>query len=168
MRNAASQAIARRVLREFHARAHGWVLYASLRDEVSMKPLFDAIRADGGLPLFPRIRDTSLEFVPVRNWGELGMGARGVPRAAWGQSGRHLSPDDVVVLPGLAFDRYGFRLGRGGGYYDRRFGTAQSAPLLIGVGYFFQLQEHVPHDARDRRVDAIVTERGIVWPGRRR
>jgi 5-formyltetrahydrofolate cyclo-ligase len=75
---------------------------------------------------------------------------------------------DVAVVPGVAFDRAGHRLGRGGGSYDRAFGTAAAMPFLIGAGYAFQLRPHVPHESRDRSLDAIVTESGFVWPRRHR
>ena len=69
---------------------------------------------------------------------------------------------DVVVVPGVAFDRAGGRLGRGRGYYDRAFPVGEAdAPRLVGFAYAVQLVEHVPCDSRDRRVDAIVTEEGV-------
>ena len=53
------------------------------------------------------------------------------------------------------------RLGRGGGYYDRAL--AAPGPLRLGVAFELQRVGHVPHDSRDRPVDAIVTERGVHW-----
>lgn len=168
-RRAAAEATARQLLREFKPRRmERWVVYAALRTELSMRPLFEALCALGCIPLLPRTHGEKLEFVPVRNWSDLRRGSLGVLEPPWGQGGKSLLPDDVVVLPGLAFDRAGHRLGRGGGFYDRAFGTAKPAPLLIGAGYAFQLREHVPHGSRDRRVDAIVTEHGMIWPRGRR
>jgi 5-formyltetrahydrofolate cyclo-ligase len=69
---------------------------------------------------------------------------------------------DAVVVPGIAFDEAGHRLGRGRGYYDRTFPPeAISAPWLFGFARDFQVVDHVPHGARDRRMDAVVTERGV-------
>ncbi len=65
-------------------------------------------------------------------------------------------------MPGVAFDRRGRRLGRGGGHYDRVFPPATAAPLLLGVAFSFQLVDAVPVGPADRRVDGIVTELGIV------
>lgn len=167
-RRAASAAVARILQARVWPRDGRWALYADLRDEVSMRPLFEAIRDRGLVPLLPRIRGERLEFAPVRSWSDLRVGALGVLQPPSGVWGRDPGPGDVVVLPGLAFDLAGFRLGRGGGFYDHSFGSAQATPLLIGVGYSFQLHARVPHGSRDRRVDAIVTERGMIWPGRRR
>ena len=55
----------------------------------------------------------------------------------------------------------GHRLGRGGGHYDRAL--AGSSALLVGAAFALQLVERVPHDSRDRSVDAIVTEHGVHW-----
>jgi 5-formyltetrahydrofolate cyclo-ligase len=74
---------------------------------------------------------------------------------------------DVVLVPGVAFDRAGNRLGRGRGYYDRAFpANAPKPPRLIGVAYEVQLVDCVPHAADDRSMDAVVTERAIYWAGR--
>jgi 5-formyltetrahydrofolate cyclo-ligase len=158
--------IARSLLREVGAGPpRRWALFASLRSEVSLRPLFDAIRRAGGVPLMPRVRGRRLEFVAVRDWADLRPGALGVLQPFAGRGAQRLIPGDVVVLPGLAFDRMGRRLGRGQGFYDRTFATAAPTPLRIGACYDFQLVERVPHGSHDRRVDAIVTERGMIWSG---
>ena len=63
------------------------------------------------------------------------------------------------MVPGLAFDRFGFRLGYGGGYYDR-FLTDFSG-TRIGVGYQMLMLEQVPHNRFDLKADLIVTEKGV-------
>ena len=164
---AAGEAIARYVLCVLlRRRARRCAVYADLPGEVPMRPLFEAIRTRS-VPLLPRVDGDRLEFVPVRSWSDLRIGAFGVREPPQGALGIRLSPDDAVVLPGLAFDRSGHRLGRGGGLYDRAFGGARSQPLLIGAGYAFQLVPHVPHGPGDRRVDVVVTDRGWIWPGNR-
>lgn len=77
---------------------------------------------------------------------------------------------DVILLPGLAFDRYGNRLGWGKGYYDnflaKRFAeshdTLQAMPLLIGIALPFQLIPEVPHTDHDWPLDAILTPDGLL------
>jgi 5-formyltetrahydrofolate cyclo-ligase len=166
-RRAAGEAIARHILRQLAPRrVRRWAVYADLADELPMRPLFEAIRRVS-VPLLPRIEGNRLEFLPVRSWSDLRAGAFGVLQPSAGARGYRFSPDDAVVLPGLAFDRAGHRLGRGGGFYDRAFGGAHSQPLLIGAGYAFQLLAHVPHGSGDRRVDVVATDRGLIWPGSR-
>jgi 5-formyltetrahydrofolate cyclo-ligase len=71
---------------------------------------------------------------------------------------------DVMLLPGLAFDRAGRRLGYGGGYYDEAAGRMRAAGrgLLVGLAYDFQLVERCPAGDADVSVDCVVTEREIV------
>ncbi|HSZ84085.1 MAG TPA: 5-formyltetrahydrofolate cyclo-ligase, partial [Polyangia bacterium] len=72
---------------------------------------------------------------------------------------------DVMLVPGLAFDGAGRRLGYGGGYYDdagRTLRARRSASLLIGLAYDFQIVDACPADARDVAVDVVVTERRVL------
>ena len=72
-------------------------------------------------------------------------------------------PPDLVIVPGLAFDSTGARLGRGKGYYDRWLG-ANPAVKTLGVCFSCQILERLPAEPHDARVDAILTEQGFIWP----
>ncbi len=74
---------------------------------------------------------------------------------------------DVVLAPLLAFDARGYRLGWGGGYYDRTIeGLRGNGPLVaVGVAYAAQQVDTVPHSGRDQRLDWVVTEDGAVRVG---
>lgn len=97
----------------------------------------------------------------MQSWDALRRGRFGVLEPPAGAVVRPQA-GDVVVVPGVAFDRDGGRLGRGRGYYDRAFPVgAEEAPRLVGFAYSVQLVERVPCDSRDRRMDAIVTEDGV-------
>jgi len=150
------------------ARAARVGLYAALADEVATRPLFDALRREGRQCLLPRmLLGERLEFVPVECWATLIVGRWGVPEPPAEVAAEALAADDVVLVPAVAFDESGRRLGRGKGYYDRSFpvgGLAQ--PLLFGVATEAQIVEFVPCDSHDRAVDAIVTERAFRWVGR--
>jgi 5-formyltetrahydrofolate cyclo-ligase len=64
----------------------------------------------------------------------------------------------VMVIPAVAFTSQGFRLGRGGGFYDRYLAEWKSVrPVCIGVGYDFQLLEDLPHEPHDQKLDWIFT-----------
>ena len=73
----------------------------------------------------------------------------------------------VLIVPLLAFDRRWFRLGYGGGFYDRTLEALRAAGPVLAIGYAFAAQElpEVPIDATDQRLDLIVTDQGIVTPG---
>jgi len=70
-------------------------------------------------------------------------------------------------VPLLAFDRAGYRLGYGGGFYDRTLAGLRAAGPVVAVGFAYAAQEvaAVPREATDARLDAVVTERGVVELG---
>jgi len=143
-------------------------LYAALSDEVPSRPLFDALVALGTPCLFPRVLEKhALAFAVVADWSELRPGRYGVLEPPAQAAVTRPEEGDLVLVPGVAFDREGNRLGRGQGCYDRTFpASASRPPLLIGVAYQIQLVEAVPHLETDRRMDAVVTELGLHWAGR--
>ena len=69
---------------------------------------------------------------------------------------------DIVVAPGLAFDRGGHRLGYGGGHYDGYLRRLRNGVPRIGIGFAAQLVERVPSGEDDQLLDAVVTEDGVV------
>jgi len=159
-RVAAGEAVAHHVLQLPQvARAARIALYAALSDELPTRPLFEALASLRCERLLPRVEGSRLVFVPISAWDELVPGAFRVPEPP-GTPVR-LRPGDVAVVPGVAFDRAGNRLGRGSGHYDRTF--AGSGPLLVGIGFQLQLVASVPHDSRDRPMDVIVTELGPLF-----
>lgn len=68
---------------------------------------------------------------------------------------------NVILMPLLGFDKLGTRLGYGGGYYDRTLALLTKRPRLIGFAFALQELEHIPREAHDVPLDAIVTERGV-------
>jgi 5,10-methenyltetrahydrofolate synthetase len=69
---------------------------------------------------------------------------------------------DIVLLPLLAFDAQGFRLGYGGGYFDRTLATMVPRPLAIGVGFELGQVPDIRPQAHDIGLDAVVTEAGVL------
>ena len=92
---------------------------------------------------------------------ELVIGELGVPSPLPGARTYTLDEVGLVVVPGLAFDAAGGRLGRGGGFYDRLLGR-DPVPFTCGLAYAAQLVDAVPMAAWDVRVRAVATERGCV------
>jgi 5-formyltetrahydrofolate cyclo-ligase len=143
-------------------RARHVALYAALGDELPTRPLFEAVCRSARAPVLPRILPSgSIAFQVVRAWEELVRGAFGVLEPSASAPSVRLSSADLVFVPGLAFDRRGGRLGRGGGYYDRALQTlSDDMPTVCGLAYACRLVEHVPMGALDVRVDAFLSEAG--------
>jgi 5-formyltetrahydrofolate cyclo-ligase len=163
---AAAASLADAVLEEPRIRrAERVALYAAQGTELPTRTLFERLRSLSIVRLLPRFDGEAIAWGRAEDWDELAPGWFGIPEPS-DRSGIAPTPEDVVLLPGLAFDRNGWRLGRGGGHYDRAFPPGAESPWLVGVGYSFQWLVEVPHDSRDRRLDAIVTENGWVWRAR--
>jgi 5-formyltetrahydrofolate cyclo-ligase len=135
--------------------------YLPMGSEIDPGPLLERLAAAGSAVLLPVVvrRGAALIF------REAGDTARFVPDAAGilaPPPGAAEAVPDLVLAPLLAFDRYGGRLGYGGGYYDRTLAALRAAPGVLAVGLAFSGQEvdRVPHDAHDQMLDAICTEVG--------
>ena len=167
---AAGQRVAERLAEapEFRQRAR-LVLYAALPDELPTRPLYEIARASGRVLLWPRMAGRNrLEFAPCPRWEDLIRERYGVLAPPPGHKGVALGREDLLLVPGVAFDLRGGRLGRGGGYYDRVLGEiGEGGPLSLGVGFEFQLVEEVPREPHDRILGAVVTERRLHRVGER-
>lgn len=162
-RAAAARAVARHVLAlPEYASARAVALHAALPDEVPLDAVAEAAVAGGRVLALPRMQGERLCFARVERWDTLVRGRFGIPEPAATAPEVRLARGDLVLLPGVAFDARGGRLGRGGGHYDRALAALREAPHLVGVGFAFQLVARVPMAAHDRRVDAFVCERGAT------
>jgi 5-formyltetrahydrofolate cyclo-ligase len=119
--------------------------------------------------VFPRATDGAprLRFHRVPSAADLRPGAFGVnePDAATPEVAADAI--DVFVVPGLAFDHEGHRLGYGGGYYDELIAHVRSRAgrgLFVGLGFDFQLVERCPAGVGDAAVDLVVTDARVVRP----
>lgn len=135
--------------------------YAALGDEVDLADLLAAWASVERLVLTRLRGDGGLETVLVPDLGRLRPGAFRVPEPP--QTAFPVPPEAIqwALIPGVAFDVAGRRLGRGGGHFDRLLPSL--ACPKIGVVYREQVVEKVPAEAHDARVDAIATEEGLRW-----
>jgi 5-formyltetrahydrofolate cyclo-ligase len=140
-------------------------LYAAIRAELDCGPVARELAARGVRLAYPRVVGTTvhLEFhevaLPASGPAPLGPGAFGIPEPAPSTPIVALDHIDVFLVPGLAFDRTGSRLGWGHGYYDRALARAPSA-VRVGYCYAFQLVDHVPREADDLPMHFVVTDAG--------
>jgi 5-formyltetrahydrofolate cyclo-ligase len=144
--------------------------YVSIGAEPGTRALLDALRARGARVLLPvLLPDNDLDWAAYEGPDHLVAAGRGLLEP----DGPRLGPEavcaaDLVLLPGLAVDRRGIRLGRGGGSYDRvlaRLDRAGSAARLVTLLYDSEVLEGVPAESHDRAVDAAVTPSGSFFFG---
>ncbi|MFD5464506.1 5-formyltetrahydrofolate cyclo-ligase [Kitasatospora sp. NPDC127059] len=151
---------------ELAARGSTVAAYVSVGTEPGTRPLLDALREDGVRVLLPvLLPDNDLDWAEYAGPGTLAPAGRGLLEPI----GPRLGPAAVtgasmVLLPGLAVDRGGRRLGRGGGSYDRvlaRLERAGVRPVLAVLLYEHELLERVPAEPHDLPVDLAVTPSGV-------
>jgi 5-formyltetrahydrofolate cyclo-ligase len=140
--------------------------------EVDLGPLADALASTGVRLAVPAIDWPKRTMTPVLITSldaDLvdSPPAPGVPRIRVPRAGLPtLAPADLdaVLVPGLAFDPHGHRLGRGAGFYDRFLPTLPPSALIIGLAFDLQIVDHVPTDPHDHAMTIIVTESRLLRP----
>jgi len=138
------------------------LFYYPLPHEIDILPFFDRARKLGIRCAFPRCREEAgeMDFFYVHDLSELEDGRFGIREPKLSAQRVKDPSNGLMLVPAMAFDRQGFRLGYGGGYYDRFL--AAHPMKTVGITYEMFLLETLPHDAHDKAVDVIVTEkRGI-------
>lgn len=146
-------------------RAGTVLLYAATNDEVELAGLVGALRHRGTRTLFPKVRGHELDLIATTDLRSLEPGYRGVrepmgPRVDAGFV-------DVALVPGVAFDPTGGRVGQGGGHYDRLLPRLADGCLRVGVCFACQVVPRVPRASHDAPVDVVVTETAVHRPGGR-
>jgi 5-formyltetrahydrofolate cyclo-ligase len=138
------------------------LVYAALPDELPLDAVVRAAQADRKRLLWPRIQDEGgLVFAAVDRVESLVPGRYGVREPAGSCTSEALGSDVLALVPGVAFDAHGGRLGRGRGFWDRSLTESRGA-VVFGVGYALQMVDRVPLESHDRLVEAVVTEAGIL------
>jgi 5-formyltetrahydrofolate cyclo-ligase len=160
----AADAIARHLMdAEPVRRAATVAAYVSVGSEPGTGPLLEALHAAGRRVLLPvLLPDDDLDWAP--HTGPLRSAGRGLLEP----TGPTLGPEavataDVVLTPGLAVDRRGMRLGRGGGSYDRALARVPVGTFTCTLLHDGEIVEQVPSGPHDRAVTAAVTPGGISW-----
>jgi 5-formyltetrahydrofolate cyclo-ligase len=102
----------------------------------------------------------------LEDFAELAPGMWGIlepPKQRWDEVGKEIAPEqlDCIMVPGVAFDRNGGRLGNGAGYYDRLLRNVRADAVLIGVCFESQLVEQVAMESHDVPMDIVITEKAL-------
>jgi len=149
-------------------RAATVAMYISLSNEPGTGPLVEQLHELGRRLILPVLMpDNDLDWAVYQGPQSLVPASRGLLEPL----GPRLGPEsvataDVVLCPGLAVDRRGRRLGRGGGSYDRALARVPVGTVVCTLLYDGELLDHVPADDHDRQVTAVVTPSGLTRLGR--
>jgi 5-formyltetrahydrofolate cyclo-ligase len=139
--------------------------YISIGTEPGTGSLVDQLLAAGRRVILPvLLPDNDLDWAEYHGSDALMPGGRGTLEPAGPRLGTDaVATADVVLAPGLAVDRTGMRLGRGGGSFDRALSRVPVGTFVCALLYDGEVLDAVPANEHDRRVTAAVTPSGFTW-----
>lgn len=143
------------------------LVYISFNSEVITDNLIQKILARDKRVFVPYClkEKKKLKIAPIKEYpADLRTGAYGIKEPKEELKRNEYSPQmlELIIVPGVAFSRFGYRIGYGGGYYDRFLSELNSKPLTAGFTFSSLLVETLPIDRHDIPVNIIITEQGIV------
>jgi 5-formyltetrahydrofolate cyclo-ligase len=147
-----------------YKKATGIGAFASLPGEINTYPLLEGVLKSEKKLYLPRVAKEKdhFEFYPVSDLKSLVPGLFGI-REPTGPHPASWEELDLVLVPGLAFDHQGNRLGFGKGYYDRALPHLRKNALSVGLAFSFQILEKVPVESNDIPMKALLSERGFAY-----
>lgn len=135
------------------------LIYYPTHNEVDLLPLIKKYKREKTF-LFPVVHRQSMDACPYEGNAKMHRGQFNIPEPT---TEPYKEPIDLIILPGVGFDKQGNRLGQGGGYYDRFLATGHKQSVLVAVAYDFQLVEKVPTNRRDKKMDYIILPtKGVI------
>ncbi|MBI1920788.1 MAG: 5-formyltetrahydrofolate cyclo-ligase [Geobacter sp.] len=139
-------------------------LYAPIHGEVDTASVAVAALGARKTVAFPVVAGDNMVFRTITSLDELEQGAFGIMEPPLRNEA--LSPDtfDLIVLPGVAFDLRGNRIGYGKGYYDRLLHPLEGKGRLVGFCHDFQLVDSIAGEPHDVRLDLVITEKRVIRP----
>ena len=133
------------------------LMYHSLPDELSTHRFLDKWH-DRKQFYLPRVNGVNLEILPYDK-SRLELGAFHIEEPV-GDETVSAEEIELIIVPAVAYDRKGNRLGRGKGFYDRLLSTTKATK--IGVGYEFQIVDEIPVEPHDVAMDMVISQRTVI------
>lgn len=142
-----------------YAQANVILAYASFGTELQTQTLLERILVDKKILILPRVDKAvgCLQLHHMARLDELVVGVWGIREPPVDALIVPVADIELIVVPGVAFDRAGFRIGYGGGYYDKLLPTANPATARLSGTFDCQIVDAVPNEIHDQRVDVIFT-----------
>ena len=141
---------------ELYRQAKAIYGYLSYNQEVRTEPILRRAQADGKRVAVPKVYGDEMRFLWLDDLQQVAPGAYGIPEPI-ADGPVAMDETALVLMPGLAFDPEGHRLGYGGGFYDRYLAAQPNHPL-VALCYSFQLLDHLETEAHDVPVDLVVCD----------
>jgi 5-formyltetrahydrofolate cyclo-ligase len=135
--------------------------FSSFGSEVDTTGVIERAHAEDRRVLLPYLEEGVMEVAEHLPGDDLVPSSYG-PTEPAGRRPADPGRVDVVIVPGLAFDRRGRRLGYGAGFYDRWLRRVRPDTARVGIGFSFQVVDRVPAGGSDERVHVVVTDREVI------
>ncbi len=164
-RASASDRIVKQILAsEQYRNAHAVFSFVPFRGEVEVEPIIESCWQEQKKVYVPKVdvKSREMQLYAMESWDDLELGHYGIrePRTTCvrydSSQGDRI---DLILMPGVAFDREKGRLGYGAGYYDRFLSRIEYKPYLLAPAYAMQIVDQVPVEEWDTPIHAIVTEK---------
>lgn len=128
--------------------------YLPYNQEVRTVPMLEQALADGKRVAVPKVYDDEMRFIYLTDLTQVEKGYAGIPEPIADEPVAE-DPTALVLMPGLAFDREGHRIGYGGGFYDKFLATEPNHPT-VALCYAFQMVDELPTEEFDVPVDLVL------------
>jgi len=138
------------------------LVYVSAKDEVSTHSLIKDALAEGRQLYAPKIQGETLAICPLNTWEDLRPGTFGILEPYEIANPAEPEEMDLIIVPGLAFDSRGHRIGYGKGHYDRLLKSTRG--YKVGLAFAEQMLETVPDETHDVPLDLIITDKSLITP----
>jgi 5-formyltetrahydrofolate cyclo-ligase len=160
-----SRSTCKHILKEMKDGPITVAVYYPMKSEVDIRPLIETLLARGANVFMPRAKGNGFEFCRVTSLASLVPGPFGILEPRETEDVLDKATLDYVLVPGVAFDRNGNRIGRGNGGYDKWLSKVRSVNKTVkvwGVAFDIQITHSIPLEPHDLPMDAVFTARGLI------
>lgn len=133
-------------------------IYIGFGSEINTKILIEDALEDGKEVCVPKVINKEMVFIKINSLENLVTSNYGILEPVGDKNNFNVDNLGLIIMPGLAFDKQGNRLGYGGGYYDKFLSNNKINVKKIALAYNFQILDKVPSEEHDIKVDSIITE----------
>lgn len=142
---------------DIYKNAESVFIFISFKSEVNTHEMIKMIKEDGKRLLVPLVKGDEMIATEIDGIEDLRENHMGILEPKDGEAADKI---DLTITPGLAFDKDGYRLGYGGGYYDKFF--AKNETTSLAIGFDEQRTDYVPHEDYDKKVDYLLTDKNFI------
>lgn len=139
------------------------LVYAAVQSEADLASFCETAWKSGKSLFFPKVLGKEMEFYGIESWSQLAPGAFSVMEPDTEHHNLklyHNSLQGIILVPGVAFSREGYRIGYGGGYYDR-FLAKHDSLYTVGIAFAEQMVDFFAAEPHDCRMKEVVTDREV-------